>query len=147
MSYPARVPSASIELSKISPTPSAQAFSTQAKASKPALSRPPCVVTSKPEGVFARRASTDNTRTCEPKRSTISEINLGRAIAAVLIEILSAPARSRLFTSETLRIPPPTVNGINTCSAVRATTSRVVARFILLAEISRKVNSSTPSKL
>ena len=145
MSYPARVPSASIEFNKISPTPSAQAFSTQASASISVPSRPPCVVTSKPDSVRARRASTDKTKTCAPKRSAISAINSGRAIAEVLIEILSAPARSSRSTSCTLRIPPPTVSGIKTCSAVRRTTSKVVSLPTTLAEISRKVNSSAPS--
>ena len=147
MSYPARVPSASIELRRISPTPNAQAFSTHANASSPALSRPPCVVTSKPESVRARLASTERTKTCDPKRSAISAINSGRAIADVLIETLSAPARSKRSTSSTLLMPPPTVSGIKTCSAVRRTTSKVVSRPTTLAEISRKVSSSAPSRL
>ncbi len=134
-----------MELSKISPTPSAHAFSTHAIASTPELSRPPCVVTSNPDSVRARLASTERTNTCEPNRSTISEISSGRFNAAVLIETLSAPARSNWFTSSALRIPPPTVRGIKTCSAVLLTTSRVVSRPVELAEISKNVNSSTPS--
>ena len=147
MSYPARVPSASIELRRISPTPNAHAFSTQASASSPALCRPPCVVTSKPDSVLARRASTEITKTCEPNRSAISAISSGRAIADVFIETLSAPARNSRSTSSTLRIPPPTVNGMKTCSAVRRTTSRVVSRPATLAEISKNVSSSAPSRL
>jgi hypothetical protein len=115
------------------------------RASKLLPSRPPCVVTSKPESVRALRASTDKTKTCEPKRSAISAISSGRAIADVLIEILSAPARKSRSTSRTLRIPPPTVSGMKTCSAVRRTISKVVSRPELLAEISRKVSSSAPS--
>ena len=42
-------------------------------------------------------------------------------------------------------MPPPTVKGIKTCSAVRRTISNVVSRPDELAEISKKVNSSTPS--
>ena len=134
-----------MELSKTSPAPSAHARAVHSSASIPVPVRPPCVVTSKPDAVRARRASTERTNTCEPNRSAISAINSGRVIAAVLIETLSAPARKRRSTSLTLLIPPPTVSGIKTCSAVRRTTSSVVSRSSLLAEISRKVNSSQPS--
>ncbi|CAM5733870.1 hypothetical protein SFUMM280S_00343 [Streptomyces fumanus] len=106
--------------------------------------RPPCVVTSKvPASV--RRASTDRTRTWRPKRSAISRIRSGRAIAAVLTPTLSAPARSSLSTSSAVRTPPPTVSGMNTCSAVRRTTSYVVSRLPDEAVMSRKVSSSAPS--
>ena len=46
---------------------------------------------------------------CEPNRSLNSRNNSGRAMAAVLTDTLSAPARSRRSTSATLRTPPPTV--------------------------------------
>ena len=49
-------------------------------------------------------------------------------MAAVLSDTLSAPARSSRSTSATLRTPPPTVSGMNTCSAVRRTTSYMVSR-------------------
>jgi hypothetical protein len=39
---------------------------------------------------------------------------------------------------------PPTVSGMKTSSAVRATTSNIVARSPLLAVTSRKVSSSAP---
>ena len=39
----------------------------------------------------------------------------GSLTAAVLNDTLSAPARSIRRTSSTLRTPPPTVNGMNTC--------------------------------
>ena len=42
-----------------------------------------------------------------------------RCSAAELIEILSAPASSTAWASATERMPPPTVNGMNTSSAVR----------------------------
>ena len=89
-------------------------------------------------------ATTDRTRTWQPKRSAMSAIRSGREIAAVLTPTLSAPARSRRSTSSTVRTPPPTVNGMNTCSAVRRTTSKVVSRLPLLAVTSRKVSSSAP---
>ncbi|CAM5608280.1 hypothetical protein SANTM175S_01745 [Streptomyces antimycoticus] len=138
------VPSASMELSRISPAPSSAARCAHSTASMPVPLRPPCVVTSKvPASV--RRASTDRTRTWRPKRSAISRIRSGRAIAAVLTPTLSAPARSSLSTSSAVRTPPPTVSGMNTCSAVRRTTSYVVSRLPDEAVMSRKVSSSAPS--
>ena len=108
--------------------------------------RPPWVVTSKPDGVpGARRASTDSTSTWLPNRRVISAITSGRRMAPVLIATLSAPARSRMSTSSTEPTPPPTVSGMNTVSAVRRTTSRVVSRPSTEAEMSRKVSSSAPS--
>src|SRR6266568_3869383 len=47
-SNPALVPSASIELSRISPAPSSAALAAHRTASSPVPRRPPCVVTSKP---------------------------------------------------------------------------------------------------
>ena len=52
----------------------------------------------------------------------------GAATAAVLTLTLSAPARSSRRASSTVRMPPPTVNGMNTSSAVRPTTSTIVSR-------------------
>ena len=69
----------------------------------------------------------------------------GRWNAAVFTLTLSAPARSMVRASSTLRIPPPTVNGMNTCSAVRRTTSIIVSRPSDDAVMSRKTNSSAPS--
>jgi len=57
----------------------------------------------------------------------------------------SAPALSNRSTSSTERTPPPTVNGMKTCSAVRRTTSYMVSRSPLLAVMSRKTSSSAPS--
>ena len=98
----------------------------------PVPRRPPCVVTSKPDGSAAavghRRASTDSTMHCEPNRCAPRASSSGRATAAVLTPTLSAPARSSRSTSSAVRTPPPTVSGMNTCSAVRRTTSYVVAR-------------------
>jgi len=67
------------------------------------------------------------------------------AMAPVLMATLSAPARSRTSTSRTVLTPPPTVSGMKTVSAVRRTTSRVVSRPSLEAEMSRNVSSSAPS--
>jgi hypothetical protein len=62
--------------------------------------------------------------------------------AAELIETLSAPASSNLRTSSTVRTPPPTVSGMKQCSAVRATTSKIVSRLSEDAVMSRKQSSS-----
>ena len=82
---------------------------------------------------------------CDPNRPAVSASRSGRAMAAVLSETLSAPARSSRSTSATLRTPPPTVSGMKTCSAVRRTTSYMVSRPPLDAVMSRKVSSSAPS--
>ena len=58
-SKPSWVPSASIALSRISPAPSSAARTAHSIASRPADSRPPCVVTSKPDGVPERAAGVD----------------------------------------------------------------------------------------
>ena len=108
--------------------------------------RPPWVVTSKPDGIRSdRRASTDNTSTWLPNWRVISVITGGRWMAPVLIATLSAPARSSRSTSRTEHTPPPTVSGMNTVSAVRRTTSKVVSRPSAEAEMSKKVSSSAPS--
>jgi hypothetical protein len=149
-SKPAFVPSASIELSRISPAPRSTARRAQSMASMPVPRRPPWVVTSKPLGVGGvpsgtRRASTDRTTHCAPNCRDASASSSGRAMAAVLSDTLSAPARRRAFTSAVDRTPPPTVSGMKTCSAVRRTTSYMVSRPPLDAVMSRNVSSSAPS--
>ena len=47
-----------------------------------------------------------------PKRSAASRMIRGLSRAAVFSETLSAPARSSMRTSSTLRMPPPTVSGM-----------------------------------
>ena len=73
-------------------------------------------------------------------------ISPGSASAALLIDTLSAPCVSSRATSDSLRTPPPTVSGMNTCSAVRRTTSYMVSRSSLEAVMSRNVSSSAPSR-
>jgi hypothetical protein len=63
----------------------------------------------------------------------------------VLIDTLSAPARSSRRASSTLRTPPPIVKGMKTCSAVRRATSTIVSRASDDAVMSRKMISSAPS--
>ena len=90
------------------------------------------------------RASMATTTHCEPNTSAISAIKAGRWMAAVMTLTLSAPARSMRRASSTLRMPPPTVSGMNTCSAVRRTTSTIVSRSSDDAVMSRKTISSAP---
>ncbi len=138
-----------MEFSRISPTPSSWPRRAHSTASMPVPRRPPCVVTSKPEGVggpsITRRASTDSTTHWAPNLRDASVSSSGRVMAAVFRETLSAPARSSRLTSSTDRTPPPTVSGMNTCSAVRRTTSNMVSRSPEEAVMSRKVSSSAPS--
>ena len=61
-------------------------------------------------------------------------------------ETLSAPAVKSAATSFVLEIPPPTVRGIKTASAVAETSSKMVERPSLLAFTSRNVISSAPSR-
>src|SRR5262249_3560076 len=80
-----------------------------------------------------------------PNFSAASFTNARRATAPVLIETLSAPARNSARMSSIVRTPPPTVSGMKQASAVRWTTSRMMARSSWLAVMSRKVNSSAPA--
>ena len=78
--------------------------------------------------------------------SAASRTNSGFATAPVLMETLSAPARSSFLISTRRLMPPPTVSGMNTSSAVCATTSRMISRCSCEAVISRKQSSSAPSR-
>src|SRR2546427_8995709 len=60
------------------------------------------------------------------------------------METLSAPALSKRLTSSTLRTPPPTVRGMNTCAATSSTACRMRSRSSELAVMSRNVSSSAP---
>ena len=80
-----------------------------------------------------------------PKRWAPSAIRSGRARAAELTLVLSAPARSIRYISSVVRMPPPTVSGMWTRLAVARTTSTIVSRLSLVAVMSRKVISSAPA--
>src|SRR5579875_1231958 len=94
-----------------------------------------------------RRASIASTTACAPNSSLNSRINSGRRTAAVLTLTLSAPDKMIFRASATVRIPPPTVSGINTLRAVRATRSAIISRASLEAVISRNTSSSAPCAL
>ena len=66
-------------------------------------------------------------------------------MAEELMEILSAPSLRRARKSSTVRIPPPTVKGMNTVSATLRTMSTTVPRASEEAVISRKTSSSAPA--
>ena len=66
----------------------------------------------------------------------------GRRTAAVLTLTLSAPDMQDTARIGTDRIPPPTVSGMKTLRAVRATTSAMMSRASLDAVISRNTSSS-----
>ena len=142
-SKPALVPSASMEVRRISPAPRASPLFTQSSRSRPVGFRPPATTTSQVPSPRLR-ASTASTTHWEPNRSAASVISSGRATAAELTEILSAPARSSSRKSSRVRMPPPTVRGTNTCSAVRSTTSATVLRASWVAVMSKKTISSAP---
>ena len=91
-------------------------------ASRPVAVRPASTKTSQPLAARAsRRSRPPRTARRTGRRSAAAAS--GSRTAAVLSATLSAPARSSARTSSRLRTPPPTVSGMNTCSAVRAITS------------------------
>ena len=81
---------------------------------------------------------------CAPNRSDPALMRSGFSTAAVFRETLSAPDFSIRRMSSAVRMPPPTVSGMNTWSAVFAITSTTLARASLLAVMSRKTSSSAP---
>ena len=106
-------------------------FLAHSTASSPVAVLPPCVKTSQPllgSALSRLRASMATTIHCDPCRAADSPIKSGLLTPAVLIEILSAPAFKRRRISETLRTPPPTVSGINTCPATASITDNMMSR-------------------
>ncbi len=133
MSKPCRVPSRSIEVSRISPAPSETTSWAYSIASMPVELRPPWVKISQrseppgaldPLGVDRHH----HALLAEFLGGFLRRIRGGDA-AALLIETLSAPARSSALISSVVRTPPPTVTGMKQASAVRRTTSIMVPRF------------------
>jgi len=146
-SKPPRIPSVSIEVSKISPAPRDSASRAQSKTRRPVAFRPPLTKTSASStpASSTRRASIATITACAPKLPPISPINSGRAIADELILTLSAPASNTAAASSALRIPPPTVNGTNSAAAARFTVSNKVPRPSCVAVISNSTISSAPA--
>ena len=102
--------------------------------------RPPLMTISYPEGQLSPfgtwRMSMDSTTFWLPMASAHSLIRAGRATAAELTLIFSAPARRRSVASATERTPPPTDSGMNTSLATASTTSSMMARLSLEAVMS-----------
>ena len=80
-----------------------------------------------------------------PNSPATSSISSGYSTAAVFTDTLSAPEHRIRRASSMERIPPPTVNGMKTSSAVRRTTSIIVSRASDDAVMSRNTSSSAPS--
>src|SRR6266567_367149 len=147
-SNPCRVPSRSIDVSKISPAPSDTTSCAYSMASIPVELRPPWVKISQrspPPARLTRLASIATTMHCSPNFSAACLTNSRLETAAELIETLSAPYRSSVLMSSMVRTPPPTVSGMKQASAVRRTTSSMVPRFSWVAVMSRKHSSSAPA--
>ena len=123
-------PLASSDLAK--PTPSATGEITVDRAAffsalAPHSSSEPADVTRFVHGI-RRRASIASTTACAPNSLLSSVISSGLRTAAVLTLTFSAPDNKIVRASATDRMPPPTVSGMNTLRAVRATTSAIVSR-------------------
>ena len=142
-SNPCLTPSVSIDVSRISPAPNSSPRAAHSTASIPSSTRPPLVKTFHPPPGL-RRASIARTTACAPNSLLIAVISSGFRTADVLMPTLSAPAISTLRASTTDRNPPPTVSGMKTFRAVRATMSTMVLRLSLDAVISRNTISSAP---
>ena len=67
---------------------------------------------------------------CAPYLADASRMTCGSATAAELKLTLSAPALSSRRTSSTLRTPPPTVSGMNTCAATASMIGRIMSRAV-----------------
>ena len=117
-------------VTRSSPAPRSAQRAAQSTASRPVGVRPPWRE-DLPAGrllAAAARVDRDHDRLRAEPRRRRRATSCGSSTAAVLIATLSAPASSRRSASSTERTPPPTVSGMNTCSAVRATTSTMRRR-------------------
>ena len=145
LSYPAFVPSQSMLVNRISPAPRRFASIAHSTASKPTSILPPFLYTFHPLPSALRLASIATTTHWLPNLSAASLIRSGVLIAEELMEILSAPSRKIALKSSTVRIPPPTVNGINTFSATFLTISIMIFLASDDAVISKNTSSSAPA--
>ena len=74
-------------------------------------------------------------------------MSAGVASAAELIATLSAPASNAAAASSSVRMPPPTVSGIDSIVAMRRIVSAVARRCSIVALTSSITSSSMPSRL
>ncbi len=80
-----------------------------------------------------------------PNLLAASESKLGFVMAAELTLTFVAPNCKTSSKSLIVRIPPPTVKGIETTSAICLINSNLVALPSVVADISRNTSSSTPA--
>ncbi len=80
-----------------------------------------------------------------PNSAAISAMTPGFRKAALLVDILSAPAASTAAAEATSAMPPPTVKGTVAAAATCLTTSSRVARPSTVAVMSRRAISSAPA--
>ncbi len=143
-SKPDRVPSRSIEVSRISPAPCALDLDGErhrVDAGGPAAAMGEDLP---PAGRHALGVDGhDDALAAEAVGGAGHHV--GSATAAELKLTLSAPASSRARTSSGVRTPPPMVSGMKQCSAVRVARSYIVPRFSCVALMSRKQSSSAPA--
>ena len=125
-------------VSSISPQPSSSTCLPHCNASSPVGVRPPSMYTSYPELMSTfRLTSIATTMHWAPKSADACVMREGTRTAWLLMETLSAPSM--------LLMPPPTVNGMSMCSAMRRTRDESGSRLSTVAVISRKTSSSAPS--
>ena len=129
-------------VTRSSPVPRETACFAHSMALSPVAVLPPWVKTSQCSST--RRASIATTMHWLPNFSAASEMRAGFLMAAVLREILSAPARRHSRMVSTERMPPPTVKGMNTFSATFSARDTTVGRSSLEAVMSRNTSSSAP---
>ena len=145
-SKPSVVPSASIALSRISPAPSSAARTAHSIASRPALLRPPWVVTSKPLSVPGGPAGVD----AEHEHLVAEPVgDLGDQLGTVDRggvdrDLVGAGAQQPVDVLDAAHAAADRERDEDLLGAA-ATTSIVVARPSWEAEMSRKVSSSAPS--
>ncbi len=128
---------------RISPAPRSWASASHAPMVSWVRVRPASTATRIPYA--GRRTSTARTTHWLPNRVASSVMSSGRRTAAEFTATLSHPAMSRASASATVRMPPPTVNGMNTSRATAATILAAVSRFSMPAVMSRNTSSSAPS--
>ena len=142
LAKPALVPSWSMEVSKISPAPLSANSLAQAWVISSVALRPPWVCTLSTHARW--RVSTATTTHWEPNSRAIWSMMMGLFTAAELIEILSAPAARRRYTSSKVDMPPPTVKGMLISLATCVTSAARVLRLSTVAVMSKNTNSSAP---
>ena len=131
-------------VSKISPAPSSYARLAHCTASIPISILPPCLYMVQPFPSALRFASMAQTTHWLPNLPAASLMTCGLSMAAEFTATLSAPALRMVLKSSTVRMPPPTVNGMNTFSATLRTMSTTVFRLSDDAVISKNTSSSAP---